>query len=136
MSAVRRSLLIAVGMIVVVVAAEASVEMENQARQLGFPVTNCLYCHASPHASETMKQRASSMGIAPGNCLACHGSKIPAALNHRGEWLVAEKSKRGAKQFDMAWLRDYKEPAAAPTPTPKPKATPKPEVIKVAPSGH
>lgn len=57
-------------------------------------------------------------------------------INHRGEWLVAEKNKRGAKQFDMTWLKDYEDPAPAPTPTPKPKPTPKPEVIKVAPSGQ
>jgi hypothetical protein len=27
--------------------------------------------------------------------------------NERGKWLVAEKAKRGAKEVDPAWLKDY-----------------------------
>ena len=35
--------------------AGATVEMQNQAKTLGFAVKNCLYCHASPHAAEAMQ---------------------------------------------------------------------------------
>jgi hypothetical protein len=28
-------------------------------------------------------------------------------LSDRGKWLVAEKEKRGAKEVDVAWLKDY-----------------------------
>ena len=58
-----------------------------------------------------MKQQARSLGLADGNCLLCHGKSIPAALNHRGEWLVEEKARRESDQMDMSWLADYEEPA-------------------------
>ena len=99
----------------------ATVEMQVQAKRLGFAVPNCLYCHASPHAIDKMKQRAKSLGMAEGNCLACHGANIPASLNERGSWLAAEKTRRGAKACDMTWLKDFKEarPVVA-TPKKKP----------------
>jgi mono/diheme cytochrome c family protein len=113
--------------------AGATVEMQNQAKKIGLTVKNCLDCHASPHAVDVMHKKAHDLGMTDGNCLACHGTKIPAALNRRGEWLVAEKARRGAKEFDMAWLRDYKETApAAATPAKANHAT-KPEVIHLAP---
>jgi hypothetical protein len=113
--------------------AGATVEMQNDAKKLGFAVHNCLYCHASPHAIETMQAKAKAAGMSEGNCLACHGANIPAALNQRGEFLVTEKGRRNAKGWDMAWLKDYKEPTAATKPaTAKPAAT-KPETIQLAP---
>ncbi len=111
------------------VPAGATVEMQKQAKKLGYAITNCLDCHASPHSAEVMKKKAKDMNVSGGNCLACHGASIPAALNHRGDWLVAEKGRRNAKECDMAWLKDYKEPVA-------PKAPPakaKPETIQLAP---
>ena len=103
--------------------------MQTQAKKLGFAVQNCLYCHASPHAAEAMTAKAWALKIPPGNCLACHGRNIPATLNHRGDWLVAQKAARGATTCDMAWLKDYKEP----TPPPKPKPAPK-DTVKVLPN--
>ena len=94
----------------------ATVEMQVQAKKLGFAVKNCLDCHATPHSVDVMKAKAKDLKMADGNCLACHGADIPVALNHRGNWLVAEKVRRGAKECDMAWLKDYKEPVAAPKP--------------------
>lgn len=108
----------------------ATVEMQNQAKKLGFAVKNCLDCHASPHSVDVMKKKAQDLKMADGNCLACHGSSIPAALNEKGDWLVAEKARRGAKECDMAWLAHYKEAKAAAKPT-KPAA--KPEPVLVAP---
>lgn len=105
--------------------ADATVEMEVQARKLGFAVQNCLYCHATAHAVDVMKKKAKALDMSDGNCLACHGSKIPAKLNERGQWLAAERVKRGAKDADMAWLREYKEPAP-PTARPPAKTSPKP----------
>lgn len=92
--------------------APATVEMQNQAKKLGFAVKNCLDCHASPHSVDVMKKKAKELQMADGNCLACHGVNIPATLNRKGEWLVAEKARRNAKECDMAWLKDYKEPEA------------------------
>lgn len=101
--------------------AAATVDMQVQAKKLGFPVHNCLYCHATPHSIDVMKKKAKALDMSDGNCVACHGANIPAKLNDRGNWLASERVRRGAKDADMAWLREYKEPA------PKDgKAVPKP----------
>jgi len=92
--------------------ARATVEMQAEARRLGFGVRNCLYCHSSPHAAEVMKKRAQALGVSEGNCMLCHGARIPAALNDRGRWLVQQKARRQARATDMSWLKDYTEGAA------------------------
>ncbi len=115
-AAVRRFLAVAAATLLAGPAL-ATVEMQVQAKKLGFPVGNCLYCHAHSHSVEVMKQKAKSLNLNDGNCLGCHGANIPSKLNERGRWLAAEKARRGAKQWDMAWLRDYKEPTPAPAAT-------------------
>ena len=49
------------------------------------------------------------------NCASCHTKPMPklkdAALNEMGEWLVKQKTAKGAKEVDVTWLKDYK-PAA------------------------
>ena len=121
-----RGLLVLVTVALVPRPAGATVEMQKQAKKLGLEVHNCLHCHASPHAVDTMKEKAKGAGMAEGNCVACHGADIPITLNQRGHWLVAEKARRAAKEFDMAWLRDYREPAPAPKPAPVKASTAKP----------
>ena len=130
MTKIGRAATLAAGLALLAPVSEATVELQNQARKLGFTVKNCLYCHASPHAAEAMQTKARELKIPEGNCLACHGSEIPAALNQRGHWLVAQKSTRGAKAYDMAWLKDFKEPTPDATPKPKPKPAPG-DVVKV-----
>lgn len=106
--------LAAVALVCLAFPAHATEPMQKQAKKLGFPVKNCLYCHATPHAEEVMLDRARKAHVAAGNCLVCHGNDIPGTLNDRGHWLVAEKERRKAKEADMAWLKDYveKKPAA------------------------
>ena len=62
----------------------ATLPIQKKAKELGYPATNCLYCH---------------------------GEKLPkkGAVTHndRGNWLIAEKEKRKAKEVDPAWLKDY-----------------------------
>jgi hypothetical protein len=89
--------------------ATATDPMQKQAKKLGFPVKNCLYCHATPHAEEVMQDRARKANVPAGNCLVCHGNDIPGTLNDRGHWLVEQKAKRHAKEADMAWLKEYVE---------------------------
>jgi mono/diheme cytochrome c family protein len=110
----RSAALVVLAVGVLAARAEATVEMQVDAKKLGFAVANCLYCHATAHSIDVMKERAKGLHMSDGNCLACHGANIPAKLNDRGHWLVAEKTRRGAKQLDMAWLRDYKEPTPPP----------------------
>jgi hypothetical protein len=100
------------GLVLTTSSAVATVEMQNQAKRLGLPLKNCTYCHASPHAVEKMKETARELNMSDGNCLQCHGANVPTTLNDRGHWLVAEKERRKADEFDMAWLKDYEEPPA------------------------
>ena len=64
-------------------------------------------------ATIDMQKRAKEAGFAVQNCAYCHGEKLPkkgaSTLNDRGKWLMGEKEKRQAKEVDMAWLKDYKE---------------------------
>lgn len=67
--------------------AMATLPIQKKAKALGFPATNCLYCHVD---------------------------KLPrkdaAKLNDRGKWLVDEKERRQAtKEVDATWLKDYVE---------------------------
>jgi hypothetical protein len=127
MRAVRSGLVGCLGIALLLAAGSAvraTVEMQKEARKAGFDVPNCLYCHASKHAAKVMKDKARQLNMNEGNCLLCHGSEIPAALNERGEWLVAERHRRGAKRVEMSWLVDYVEPKEGePQPSPSPTAT-------------
>ncbi len=62
----------------------ATLPLQKKAKELGFDATNCQYCHVE---------------------------KLPkkGAVTHnaRGTWLIAEKEKRGVKEVDVAWLKDY-----------------------------
>jgi mono/diheme cytochrome c family protein len=64
-------------------------------------------------ATMDMQKKAKAAGIEVQNCMHCHGEKLPkkgaSTLNDRGKWLVAEKDKKGAKEVDVTWLKDYKE---------------------------
>jgi hypothetical protein len=68
-------------------------------------------------ASATMaiQKQAKDAGIEVTNCTYCHNEKLPkkgeTTHNDRGKFLVAEKTKRNAKDVDVSWLKDYKEPA-------------------------
>jgi Cytochrome c554 and c-prime len=129
MAASRRISIVVLAFILALPAghAGATVEMQNQAKKLGFAVKNCLDCHASPHSIDVMKKKAKDTKMADGNCLACHGADIPAVLNHKGDWLVSEKGRRSADACDMAWLKDYKEPVAPKPPAGKPGTKPAPK---------
>lgn len=73
----------AVGMLLSGVSS-ATLDIQKKAKAAGFPATDCMYCH-----TEKMPKKGS------------------AAENDRGQWLVAEKAKRQAKEVDPAWLKDY-----------------------------
>jgi hypothetical protein len=62
-------------------------------------------------ATLPISKKAKELGYKVENCLYCHNEKLPkkgaATHNERGKWLIAEKEKRGAKEVDPAWLKDY-----------------------------
>jgi mono/diheme cytochrome c family protein len=66
--------------------ASATMPFQKKAKELGFPAQNCQYCHV-----EKLPKKGASTN------------------NERGAWLASEKTKRGAKEIDVAWLKDYKE---------------------------
>lgn len=62
-------------------------------------------------ATLPLQKKAKEAGLPADNCLYCHNEKLPkkdaVTHNDRGKWLVAEKTKRNAKEVDPAWLKDY-----------------------------
>ena len=62
----------------------ATLEISKKAKELGFKVENCQYCHMDK--------------------LPKKGASAP---NERGAWLRAEKEKRHAAAVDPGWLKDY-----------------------------
>ncbi len=69
---------------------------------------------ASSFATMNLQKKAKEAGFPAANCKYCHEEALPkkgaATLNDRGKWLLAEKTKRQAKEIDVAWLKDYVEP--------------------------
>jgi hypothetical protein len=72
------------GWVVLSGTSSATLQMQKKAREAGFPVENCLYCHV-----EKLPK------------------KDAVTYNERGKWLIAEKEKRKAKEVDVTWLKDY-----------------------------
>jgi cytochrome c553 len=71
-----------------------------------------------PTASATMPmgKAAKEAGFADaGKCTYCHNESLPkkgaATNNDRGKFLVDTKAKKNAKEIDVTWLKEYKEPA-------------------------
>jgi hypothetical protein len=62
----------------------ANLPIQKKAKELGFPATNCQYCH-----NEKLPKKGAM------------------SHNERGKWLLAEKTKRSAKEVDPAWLKEY-----------------------------
>jgi hypothetical protein len=73
----------------------------------------CLAGAGSAHATMPMQKQAKEAGFPATNCLYCHADKLPkkgaAAVNDRGKWLVGEKDRRKASEVDVTWLKDYVE---------------------------
>jgi hypothetical protein len=61
-----------------------SMGMQKKAKELGFPVENCMYCH-----NEKLPKKGA------------------VTYNDRGKWLQSEKDKRKAAEVDVAWLKEY-----------------------------
>jgi hypothetical protein len=61
-----------------------SMPMQKKAKELGFPVENCMYCH-----NEKLPKEGA------------------VTYNDRGKWLQSEKDKRKAAEVDVAWLKEY-----------------------------
>jgi len=78
------TLLAGCGWMLVTETSSGTMGMQKKAKELGFPVENCMYCHV-----EKMPKKGE------------------ATYNDRGKWLVAEKENRKAAEVDVAWLKEY-----------------------------
>lgn len=63
-------------------------------------------------ATMEMQKKAKDAGFKESaNCLYCHNEKLPkkgaVTNNERGQWLADQKQKKGAKEVDVTWLKDY-----------------------------
>lgn len=90
--------------------------MKKIGSDLGLAIVLLVWCGGmllSGVSSATLdiQKKAKAAGITVDNCLYCHNEKLPkkGAVTHndRGQWLIAEKEKRKAKEVDPAWLKDY-----------------------------
>lgn len=101
----------------------ATPPMGKKAKDLGYPASDCSYCHSFDMAH--MREKARAMGVSNMNCYVCHGDKLPkmgkALFNDRGWWLVQQKDKRTVTTVEMEWLKDYVEPAKKPERAPEKK---------------
>ena len=90
--------------------------MKNRGSRIGLTVglllwAACMLVSEVTTATLPIQKKAKEAGIPATNCLYCHGEKLPkkdaVTHNDRGNWLIAEKQKRGVKEVDGAWLKDY-----------------------------
>ena len=70
-----------------------------------------MFLTASSSATMPMQKKAKELGFPVENCLYCHGEKLPkkgaTTYNERGQWLIDQKASRKATEVDVAWLKDY-----------------------------
>ena len=66
--------------------ATATLPIQKKAKELGYPATNCQYCHEDKLPKKDAHK-----------------------LNERGHWLHEQKEKKKAKEVDVAWLKEYVE---------------------------
>ena len=63
-------------------------------------------------ATIELQKQAKAAGATAANCQACHVDKMPKkdahALNDAGKWLVEQKTAKKAEKIDGAWLKEYK----------------------------
>jgi len=90
--------------------------MKRRTTDLGVGAVLAFWCawillSGTSSATLVIQKKAKEAGFPAVNCLYCHNEKLPKkeafSHNERGEWLKAEKTKRGAKEVDPAWLKDY-----------------------------
>ncbi|MDR2561935.1 MAG: hypothetical protein LBC63_09230 [Holophagales bacterium] len=84
----KKHLLPLVGLIAAILAmpAVAKPKFVKESKDMGVSeIRNCNSCHESQHASKFSRED----------------------LNDVGKWLVEQKKGKGAKEVDVAWLKEY-----------------------------
>jgi hypothetical protein len=71
-------------------------------------------------AKPTWLKKAQAIDPEIKDCKACHTSSKGRELNaERGQFLARKKDELQAKQVDLEWLREYKDPEKEPTAAPE-----------------
>ena len=65
----------------------ATLDIQNKAKEAGFPAANCLYCH-----NEKLPVKGKAV-----------------SHNKRGTFLTRQKEARKAKEIEVAWLKEFVE---------------------------
>lgn len=90
--------------------------MKTKGPRLGLTALLLFWCgwiafSGTSSATLEHQKQAKAAGVEVKNCQYCHVDKLPKKDSHEvndvGKWLVAEKEKRGAKDVDGAWVKDY-----------------------------
>ena len=90
--------------------------MQSRVPRIGVLIALLIVCGwlgftASSSATMDIQKQAKAAGVDVKNCQYCHVATLPKKDDHAnnavGDWLVAEKDKRGAKAVDGAWVKDY-----------------------------
>lgn len=90
--------------------------MQSRVSRIGVLVSLLIVCgwlgfSGTSSATMEIQKQAKAAGVDIKNCQGCHVAALPKADSHAnnalGDWLVAEKTKRGAKTVDGAWAKDY-----------------------------
>jgi cytochrome c553 len=84
-------------------------------KKLFLPLVSLAAAILSIHAGASPKfvKESKDLGISEvKNCNSCHESKQASKfssedLNEVGKWLIERKKEKGAKEIDMAWLKEY-----------------------------
>jgi hypothetical protein len=80
---------------------------------------------AEVSAKPTWLKKAQAIDPEIKDCKACHTSSKGRELNDsRGQFLGDKKKELGAKQVDLEWLREFKDPAKETDPAKDPAAAP------------
>jgi hypothetical protein len=92
--------------------------MKTKGSRLGLTALLLFWCgwiafSGTSSATLEHQKQAKAAGVDVKNCQYCHVDKLPKKdkgahePNDVGKWLIAEKEKRGAKEVDGAWVKDY-----------------------------
>ena len=78
----------------------------------GLAIAFAVLSASTASATMEMQKAAKAKGFAEStNCLFCHNEKLPkkgtVTNNERGQWLVDQQKKKGTKEIDFGWLKDF-----------------------------
>lgn len=87
--------------------------MNKSLLKIGAAFTLLAFAAAPVQAKLAWNKKAKKYDAAVTACTACHVDEKPKKDDHgkpyseRGQWMMDQKEKKGAKEIDLSWLKDY-----------------------------